>query len=270
MGKIVSACASSHVLFSPQAGPDRAENIFNGMQQLGEYTKAAKPDVILMFTVDHMFNINLSIQPPFCLGVADSYIPLGDLDVPRREFRGHRDFAMCLAESVPDYSFDLAIAESLTPDHGVTIPLIFIKPWGHIPVVPLYININMLPVPTPKRCYELALALREIIEEQRPSDERIAIIGSGGLSHWLNIPGMGNVAEDFDEEIIDIIISGRGKSIADMKVAEILEKGGNGGLEIMNWMMMSAMVPDSKGKKIFYEAMPEWMTGIGGVTMSIS
>lgn len=270
MGKIVSASATSHVLFSPLARPDRAERIFKGMQELGEYTSAAKPDVILMFTIDHMFNIDLSIQPPFCLGVADSYMPLGDLDIPRREFRGHREFAMCLAENAPDYGFDLAIAESLVPDHGVTIPLIFIKPWGHIPVVPLYININMSPVPTPKRCYELALALREIISKHRPAAERIAIIGSGGLSHWLNIPGMGTVDEEFDRTIIDTIISGKGASIAGMKVDEILEKGGNGGLEIMNWMMMSAMVPDRKGNKVYYEPMPEWMTGIGGVAMSIS
>lgn len=38
----------------------------------------------------------------------------------------------------------------------------------------------------------------------------------------------------------------------------------------MNWMMMSAMVPDSKGSKVYYEPMPEWMTGIGGIAMSIA
>jgi 2'-aminobiphenyl-2,3-diol 1,2-dioxygenase large subunit len=239
------------------------------MQVLGNYTSSSKPDVILMFTIDHMFNIDLSLQPPFCLGVADSYMPLGDLDVPKRKFKGHRDFAMTLAKHSPDYGFDLCLAESLTPDHGVTIPLLFIKPWGHIPVVPLYVNINLQLIPTPKRCYELAQAIRDIILKHRPDKERVAIIGSGGLSHWLNIPGMGNVSEVFDEEIIDTVISGRGESISKMTVNEILDKGGNGGLEIMNWMMMTAMVPHNKGSKVYYEPMPEWMTGIGGVSMSV-
>lgn len=270
MGKIVSAVASSHILFSPNADPDRAGRIYRGMQSLGRTVSSSKPDVILMFTTDHMFNIDLSIQPPFCLGIADTYLPLGDLDVPRRQFKGQREFAMCLAEHAPDYGFDLCTAEPLLPDHGVTLPLMFIKPWGQIPVVPLYVNINMQPVPTPQRCFELARAIREIIRQNRPADERIAIIGSGGLSHWLNIPGMGTVDADFDAAIIDAIISGNGASIADMKVDEILAKGGNGGLEIMNWMMMSATVPDSRGYKVYYEAMPAWMTGVGGVAMSIS
>ena len=269
MGVIVSASASSHVLFSPKANPERADKIFKGMQVLGEHTASSKPDVILMFTIDHMFNIDLSIQPPFCLGVDDTYIPLGDLDVPRREFRGHREFATCLAEHAPDYGFDLCIAESLTPDHGVTIPLMFVKPWGHIPVVPLYVNINMLPTPTPQRCFDLSQAIREIILRYRPENERVSIIGSGGLSHWLNIPSMGEIAEDFDKETIDLIISGNAQEISTMAIDEILEKGGNGGLEIMNWMMMANLVPNKKGEQVYYEPMPAWQTGMGGVLMHV-
>lgn len=270
MAKIVSAVACSHVLFSPKPDPERAARIFDGMIRLGKDISSSKPDVILMFTTDHMFNIDLSVQPPFCIGIADSYTPLGDLDVPRRQFRGHRDFAMCLAENLVDYGFDLCTAETLVPDHGVTIPMLFIKPWGHIPVVPLYVNINMQPVPSPQRCYQLALALRELIDKHRPENERVAIIGSGGLSHWLNIPRMGEVNEKFDEEIINLVISGQGEKIARMTVSEILEHGGNGGLEIMNWMMMSIVADKAKGVKTHYEPMPEWMTGIGGVSMAIS
>ena len=269
MGKIVCAYATSHILFSPKPAPDRADRIYAGMTNLGRYVSEAKPDVILIIAPDHMFNFNMSLQPPFCIGISDSYMPFGDIRIPKRTFKGHRDFATTLVKHANRHGFDIATAEAITPDHGITLPLLFIKPWGHIPTVPLYVNINMEPVPTPERCYALAEVIQDAITTKRPANERIAVIGSGGLSHWINIPGAGNVAEEFDKNIIDIIVSGNGKDIAAMTTEEILNQAGNGGLEILNWMMMSATVPKAKGNKIFYEPMPEWFTGIGGIAMTV-
>ncbi len=269
MGEIVSLHSTSHILFSPQAAPEQAERIYQGMKELGELLVYKEPDVILMIAPEHMFNIDLSIQPPFCIGVSDHYTPLGDLGIPQRQFRGHREFAESLVGYTAKAGFDLAKAEGIAPDHGITLPLTFIKPWGKIPVVPLYININMTPPPTPSRCLALATTLKRAIEEARPEHETVAVIGSGGLSHWLNIPGAGEVSEKFDQKIIDLVVSGNGHQIAEMSSKEILEQGGNGGLEVMNWMMAAAMVPGSRGRKVFYEPMVSWLTGMGGVVMDV-
>lgn len=269
MGKIVVAYATSHILFSPEPVRDKAARVVAGMEALGRRASEASPDVILMIVSDHMFNFNTSMQSPFCVGVADRYMGWGDMGVPARSFKGHRGFAEAMVRHTARCGFDLAKAEEVTPDHGVTLPLLFIKPWGEIPVVPLYVNINMEPVPSPARCYALAGAIREFIEQERPAAERVAVIGSGGLSHWIAIPGAGRVAEDYDRKVLKLISAGRAEELAKLSAEQIFENAGNGGLEIMNWIMMAAMVAGHKGETIYYEAIPEWSTGMGGVAMAV-
>jgi hypothetical protein len=51
--------------------------------------------------------------------------------------------------------------------------------------VPVIINTLYPPnQPTARRCYELGRAVRAAIESF-PGDERVAVVGSGGLSHFL-------------------------------------------------------------------------------------
>jgi len=95
------------------------------------------------------------------------------------------------------------------------------------------------------------------------------VIGSGGLSHWLRIPGAGRVAEDYDRKVLELIAAGRAEELAKLSADQIVENAGNGGLEIMNWMMMAATVPGRKGETIYYEAIPEWFTGMGGIAMAV-
>jgi len=269
MGTIVSAGATSHILFNPAPAPEAARRIVAGMEESGRRMAAARPDVLLIISSDHMFNINLRVQPPFCIGVSDRFLPFGDMGIPRTPFPGHREFALSLARFSAQQGFDLALAEGLKPDHGVTLPLLFIKPWGSVPTVPLYVNINMDPVPSVARCLALAECMRRWIATERPPQERVAVLASGGLSHWLNIPGAGTVAEEFDREFIDRLARGDHARYTTMSTDDIRRSAGNGGLEIMNWMMMAAMVPGTGGEKLYYEPMPAWQTGMGGLAMRL-
>jgi len=143
-----------------------------------------------------------------------------------------------------------------------------IDPDRTIPIVPLLVNINMDPPPSPSRCYALGGALRATIENDRPKGERIAILATGGLSHWLNIARHGEVSEQFDRQVMNAIISGRAPELARMSSAEIVEQGGNGGLEIVTWLIAAATVPGRSGEIIYYEPIPEWFTGMGGIVLA--
>ena len=270
MGKIVCAYATSHVLFDPSPAPDRAARIVAGMQELGRRAAATRPDVLLMITNEHMFNINMRVQPPFSIGVSDDYEAYGDMGIPKRRFPGHSDFAMSLARFTANAGFDLALCDGIRPDHGVTLPLLFIKPWGSVPAVPLYVNANMTPPPSLARCMALARAIRTFIAEERPANERVGVMASGGLSHWLNIPGTGNVAEEFDQEFIRRMAAGKYTDYTQLTMDKILNQAGNGGLEIANWLMMAEIIPGARGEKIYYEPMPAWQTGLGGVSMHVA
>jgi 2'-aminobiphenyl-2,3-diol 1,2-dioxygenase large subunit len=97
---------------------------------------------------------------------------------------------------------------------------------------------------------------------------RVAVIGTGGLSHWLFVPRMGEVASDFDRMVLAELAAGRAEKLARLSAAEIVEKSGNGGLEIVAWLMAAATVPGRNGEAVFYEPMPEWLTGMGGLAIA--
>jgi aromatic ring-opening dioxygenase catalytic subunit (LigB family) len=269
MAQVACAYATSHILFSPRGVERQARNVVAGMQELGRRAITSRPDVALIIASDHMFNVNLSLQPPFVVGVADEYVGFGDMGVPARAFRGHRNFAEGLVRYAAGAGFDLAKAEELRPDHGITLPLLFLEPWGVVPAVPLFVNINMDPVPSSTRCLALAATIGDYIRHARPAEERVALIGSGGLSHWLRVANMGHVAQDFDEEIIALMTSGHASRIAGLGTAEIMRRGGNGGLEVLNWMMTAVAAGEPKGSRTYYEPIPPWQTGMGGVWLTV-
>ncbi len=267
MGKIVAVAATSHILMSPKGVEERARRVVAGMTQIGRRIAAAKPDLLVVIASDHMFNINLSLQPPFCVGASDSYVPFGDMEIPQEPRIGSRAFAQAFVERAARSGFDLAKGEEIRPDHGIALPLMFMDPERRIPIVPILVNINMDPPPTPARCYALGEVLRATILEDRAPGERVAILATGGLSHWLNIARHGEVSEPFDRWIMQRVTEGKAPELATLSPAEIVEQGGNGGLEIMNWLMAAATVPGREGEIIFYEQMPEWMMGMGGIML---
>jgi 2'-aminobiphenyl-2,3-diol 1,2-dioxygenase large subunit len=267
MGQLVAVGACSHILMSPQGVEQRAQRIVHGIREVGRRLLARKPDLVVVVTTDHMFNVNLSLQAPFAVGVADAYVPFGDMDIPREPRPGHRGFAEAFVAHAARRGFDLAKAEELRPDHGVALPMMFIDPARAVPIVPLLVNINMEPVPSPARCHALGGVLRETIDRHRPGPERVAVLATGGLSHWLNIPRHGEVSEAFDRNVLSHFERGQPESLTRLTPAQIVEQGGNGGLEICNWLLAAGAAPGWKGEVIYYEPMPEWFTGMGGLEL---
>src|SRR5690554_5773296 len=111
MGSIVSAGTCSHILMAPNGVEARADRIVAGMREVGRRLIEKEPDLIVVVTSDHMFNINMALQPPFCVGVADEYIPFGDMDIPQEPRPGHRAFAQSFVNHAALQGFDLAKAE---------------------------------------------------------------------------------------------------------------------------------------------------------------
>ena len=115
------------------------------------------------------------------------------MGLPQNPIAGHPEFGDKFIKYAATKGFDLARLEEegFKPDHGSVLPVMFANPLGDIPCVIMNVNINMEPIPTPKRCWDLGVALKDFIENERPADERIAVMGLGGLSHWLNIENDG-------------------------------------------------------------------------------
>src|SRR5439155_6722055 len=103
-----------------------------------------------------------------------------------------------------------------------------------IPNVPIFLNTYYPPnQPTVQRCYQLGVALRRALEAWE-GDQRVALIASGGLSHFV-------IEEDLDQHIIEGL-----KNKDETKLTDLPNIRFNSGTsEIRNWIAVAgAMAND--------------------------
>lgn len=264
MGQLVGAFCTSHIAFSSRGVEEKARRVIEGFQEIGRRLRAARPDVLVIASSEHGPSLlPLGPQPPFTVGIGETIETYGEMSIPKVHIPGHRQFARAFIRAAREAGFDIASIEDLRADHGVALPLLLALPEHSIPIVPLIININAPDVmPTPQRCYQLGHVLRRLIET-RPQEERIAVMGTGGLSHWVGVPEMGRVNEDFDRKFLDLLASGKGAEAAKWSPEHILEEAGNGGQEIRTWIFVAGTVGEAGGEVLYYEPIPQWLTGMG-------
>ena len=121
------------------------------------------------------------------------------------------------------------------------------------------------------RVWDLGRALRASIQEC-PGEERIALIGAGGLSHWVGTPRVGDIDEEFDRWFLDILARGEGPSILDMTDDEIVIAG-NGAHEIRSWLTVAAAAAaaaPAPATVLAYEPIAAWITGMGVVEFPVT
>jgi 2'-aminobiphenyl-2,3-diol 1,2-dioxygenase, large subunit len=267
VAEIVSAAATSHILMSRAGAETAADRVFEGMLRIGRHVRASKPDVLVVISSDHMFNVAPGTAAPFLVGCGDSFVPFGDMDIPRETYRGKPDFASGLVGFAWKCGINVQRLESLRPDHGTAIPLLFANPDRDIPVVPVLVNYDRDPPPSPAEGRQLGSTIREFIALERPAGERVALVAAGGLSHWVGFEGP-TINEGFDRRFLESMRGGQLDEWNASPAADIRRGGGNGGLEVISWLTMAAAVPRSRAEVIYYEPMPSWLTGMGGVVMT--
>ena len=269
MGQIVGAFATSHVLGAPDGVEDQAERVFQGMREIGARLRALKPDVLVVLTSDHLNNFRVDLPAPFAVATDAVLTPYGDMGLPTDPIPGAPDFAMGLAAFCAEQDLRVDALDGVRPDHGVMIPHGVIDPERSIRTAIFYVNSVLEPSPTPERCWTAGALLKRFVEQARPEGERVVLLAGGGLSHWLAVPGEGRVNEAWDRWFMDTLVSGQGEELTHLTNAEILEAAGNGGLEVAAWIAMAGAVPGARGEVIYYESLPSWASGMGGVALSV-
>lgn len=125
--------------------------------------------------------------------------------------------------------------------------------------LPLFLNGYHPPQPTGQRCYELGLALREILD-QRP--ERIALYASGGLSHCPVGPRAGWIDEPLDRWVLERIESGHGAQLQNLFGfdSDTLRSGTG---EIRSWITLAGAFDGRRGEIVDYIPAVHAVTGLG-------
>jgi hypothetical protein len=116
------------------------------------------------------------------------------------------------------------------------------------------------PMPTLQRCYEFGRFLGSALGAW-PRAERFALIGVGGISHWIGIKRMGEINEAWDRRFLDLVCRGRTEEVASIPPDSILRDAGNGGEEIRNWLTVMAAVGGRPAQLLAYEPVLDWVAG---------
>ena len=146
------------------------------------------------------------------------------------------DLSWHLIEHLVEREFDITTCQEMLVDHAVTLPLKLFWPDGNCPVaiVPVCINTVQYPLPSARRCYALGQAVGEAIRSWG-SDQRVVVIGSGGLSHQLDGARAGFINKPFDLKFMDSLVN-EPEWATQFSVHELVEKTGTQGIELLMWI----------------------------------
>ena len=196
MSEIVGGIFTSHV---PGIGAAIAKGLqqepywkpfFDGFEPVHRFLERERPDVAVMFYNDHGLNFFLDKMPTFAIGCAPEYRHedegwgIGGY----KPYPGHPELSWHIVEQVVADEFDPVTCQSMAVDHGVAVPFELCWPetdsWP-VRLVPVCINTVQHPLPSPKRCLELGRSIGRALESW-PGEEKIVVLGTGGLSHQLD------------------------------------------------------------------------------------
>jgi 3-O-methylgallate 3,4-dioxygenase len=229
--------------------------------KLRETIAAAHPEVIIVVGDDQHENLVDDNMPPFTIYMgekAEASVSLRYLNQPKSEnrtkYRVHAGMAKALIDGLMDQNFDPAYSKQTRYDgglgHAFARVLKFLSPEANHRVVPVMVNTYYPPAPSAKRCAEFGRALAQVLR-QIPGDERVVIVGSGGLSHT-------KIDEKLDQDFIHSLENNDLDFMAAMPAHLLVE----GTSEIRNWIVTAAAA-NRPGKMIDYQPLYRTSTGVG-------
>ena len=241
---------------SPDVFQRRHEANQRGISAVGEALEEANPDVLVMVGDDQHEVFQDDNMPAIGIyyGERVPYFPRGERTnggfraagegpttgatamqiYPHEpmEFPAASDLALHMINSLVEQDIDVAHAKYFREGQPVGHAFVFVyhrimnrKP---IPTVVVMQNTYYPPAqPTPKRSYEYGVALRNAIESW-PGNERVAILATGGLSHFV-------VDEELDRRVLKAMKEHDAATLKSLPRARMQA----GTSEIRNWVTVA-------------------------------
>lgn len=163
--------ADRSVELSFQAALDRASRILD----------ETAPEALIVFYPDHLNGFFDGEIPDFALcrsaeSLGDWGTAPGTIDVPS-------ELVEALSQYLDKAGLAVPVLPSILVDHGATQPVELLN--ARVPIIPFFINCAAPPRPSFKVIETLGLSVGNWAHSQ---SKRIAILGSGGLSHDPPLP----------------------------------------------------------------------------------
>ena len=246
--------ANAETFITPAAITARFNDVQQAMEQLKVAIEAAKLDALVIVGDDQYELFHDRLMPAISIYYGATIRnaarkPVAEGDWYRRaqmrryeenadvHYPCHAPLALHLIEGLTEREFDVTALASLADDQHEGHAYSFIHRWylqdQGVPIVPVFMNTYNPPnPPTPKRCARFGAALQSLIAEF-PGDQRVGILASGGLSHFV-------VEEEMDRAIIAALERKDIEYLASLDPRRL--KAGSS--EIRNWIVIAAAAMD--------------------------
>jgi len=255
MGEIVAAMATVHApqLFTRPPTEDHAQLDADiaAMRELGKTLDETRPDALIVLGSDHLETFFLSSVPTFAVVAGEqSHAAFAgkEYNLPI-----HQGLAEALLDELVRADFDMAYSQDAILGHSFAAVYEWVLGGRPIPVVPIFINAYLPPLPSARRCAALGAAIAKIVKS-RP--ERVAIVASGGMSHY---PGTWKYPQpdfEFDHWAIGQMEKGNHQALLDLTVQQLDEVGNT---EMLPWMVLFGAIGSEPGELLTYQ--PTWHHG---------
>lgn len=268
MADIVTVFLLPHVPLiasNPDAPPaEQKEKVMAAFKHVSDRLREERIDTVINIGSDHYCLFGPNCLPSALIGIGDVEGPVEPwLGIPRALLPTNPGLARHILETGFDDGIDWASAKNMCVDHATMVPHHYcVRPVGEISTIPIYLNTAVDPVIPSKRAYAIGKSIGHAVRSWQGS-ERVAVLGTGGISHWVGMAQMGHINIDFDREIIRLAGKGDVDALIAMDDGETLSAAGNGALEIKNYICAMATFPKSRAELIAYEPVHEWITGCG-------
>ena len=253
-----------------RADPAVRDELYANYDRMRQRIEAANPDALIVVAAEHFANFFMNNMPAYCMGMAEHYEgPIEDeewLAIRRHRIPGNPDLSRRLIRSVMEDT-DLAYAEEWKFDHGIMVPLHFLTPRYDLPVIPVNINCQAPPLTPLHRAWNFGRALRRACDEQ---PERIALVGTGGISHWPATPDSGVINEAWDHAFLDCFLNNRKNELLSYTDEETFRDAGQGGFEIRTFIAVAGATEGSTAELLFYAPIPIFAVGCTVAVMNLS
>jgi hypothetical protein len=267
--------AKEETLEVRRAYAQRIESSFTILRQKFE---AYRPDALIMVSDDHseMFD-EFRCNPSLAMfigkrGKGVLALRRGEtLDDPNAKtitIACHEELSEFIASGLVRHDFDLTVSRQEetrsigSPNIGMGHGFSRISPKlmanRSVPAVLIWLNCYYEPLPTARRCLALGRALADILKD-RP--ERIAIVGTGGLSHDPRGPRAGWIDEPLDRAVLQAFAEGDPDRLSVLyQLNSDTYHGGTG--EIRNWLVAGAAMGNVKASIVDYMPIHHAVTGV--------
>jgi 2,3-dihydroxyphenylpropionate 1,2-dioxygenase len=245
-----------------QVGRRMVEEVMAEIRAMGDRCVAQRPDALIIVADDHLNAFSFNAVPALCvrIGTHVDRMVQEEAEAFDRALEGmplryplHERLANAILERGVQEGFDLAFSWEAPLDHAFLSPANTMYGARPIPpLVPIWVNCFVAPQPTAARCFALG---RHIARVVAASPWNVAIIGTGGLSHFpeLSLARVGETDTVFDRRVLGWLAEGEHEPLCALSASE-LDKAGEH--ELLNWIVVAGAVMPARAELRYFGELP--------------